>query len=42
MEIRPVLKEIELNKIIFSEIFNMRDSLAPRKVNSLSGQANQN
>lgn len=39
MEIKPVLKEIELNKIIFSDVFNMRDSLASRKVNSLSGQA---
>lgn len=39
VKITPVLKEIELDKIVFSSTYNMRESLYPRKFDSLAGQA---
>jgi|GEM_PF-6109957 len=36
---QPKLQEIEFNKLIFSEEFNMRETLSPQRIDSFTGQA---
>jgi len=38
-KVQPKLQDIEFSKLIFSEDFNMRETLSPQRIDSFTGQA---